>query len=988
MEDKTTERPSVSGGSSTPSQGSGRKRVGAEGAKNPRRGSGYHKERQMHIASYNARTLLSDQKMMELEEELKTIKWDIVGLSEIRRRGEDQITLKSGHLFHFRGEEDTSNGGVGFIIHRKHTQNIIKIDSISPRIIYLVLKINTRYSLKIIQTYAPTTTHSDEETENFYEDLETALHATPTYYTILTGDFNAKMGFKQDHAETAMGKYGYGERNERGQRLLNFLHQENLHVMNSFFDKKPQRKWTWISPDGNTKNEIDLIITNKKEIIKDVEVLNRFSIGSDHRLIRAKVRLNVKMERTRMILKPRKKKWIPPENNDKYEETLARHMQNLESDLGDIEQTSNKIIKALKETEKECCPAVTTRKEKLSQDTKELLNKRRQLTEKYDSNYTTLKELNKNIHRSIRRDVREANTSEITRVIEENKSLKVLRRYMNSTGNKKMYRIKSREGDITTDKMEILEVVESFYRELYRRDDENQDQPMPKITNQGSEEMPEVTTSEVKTALSEMKNNKSPGDDGVVIEAIKLGGNEIIQTLAKLFTECIYQGTTPSHWNNAVIVLLHKKGDITELTNYRPISLLSHIYKLFTKIITKRLEARLDFYQPREQAGFRSGYGTNDHLLVIKNLIEKSAEYNKPLALIFVDYEKAFDTINQQKMLIALTECRIDYRYTNLIKHIYQSATASVRLSEQETNKFSIQRGVRQGDTISPKLFTTLLEHTCKRAGLSEHGININGEKLSHLRFADDIVLIADRMDDATEMLEKLYHASLEVGLKINMTKTQIMTNLVLNRNVSIAGRDIEQTVAYKYLGHEIRLGRDNQTCELPRRIGLTWAAFGKLNYIFKSSLPVCLKRKTFNQCVLPVLTYGAETLTLTRKVVDKIRVTQRAMERQMLGVSLRDRIPNEEIRNRTGTIDAIERIATLKWNWAGHVARLSDNRWTRRIVEWRPRQEAFRSRGRPPTRWTDDLKRVSSNWMQDAQSRDRWKRLRETYVQQWTRMG
>lgn len=92
-----------------------------------------------------------------------------------------------------------------------------------------------------------------------------------------------------------------------------------------------------------------------------------------------------------------------------------------------------------------------------------------------------------------------------------------------------------------------------------------------------------------------------------------------------------------------------------------------------------------------------------------------------------------------------------------------------------------------------------------------------------------------------------------EVEIKINMSKIQ-MTNLVLNRKVSYVGKDIEQTVRYK---HEIHLGIDNQTCWLPYRIGLIWAAFGKLNY-------VC-KRKIFDQYALPVLTYIAERLPLTK---------------------------------------------------------------------------------------------------------------------------
>lgn len=308
----TKPRPSVSGSLNSTNQGSGRIGTIAEGAKNLRKRLGYHRRQQMQIASLNVRTLLSDQKLVELEEELKTIKWDIVGLSEVRRKREEQITLKSGHIFHYIGQTDASEGGVGFIIHKKHTHRIIEIKSLSTRVIYLTLKLNTRYSIKIIQAYAPTSTSEEEEIDTFYDNLNEALKECPAHYTLLIGDFNAKLGRRQDESENPLGNHGYGERNERGVKLLNFLQEHGLYSMSSFFDKKPQQKWTWISPDGKTKNEIDFIISNRKEIIHDVTTLNNFSIGSDHRMIRSRVSINTKYERIKMMRKTNNKKWTPP----------------------------------------------------------------------------------------------------------------------------------------------------------------------------------------------------------------------------------------------------------------------------------------------------------------------------------------------------------------------------------------------------------------------------------------------------------------------------------------------------------------------------------------------------------------------------------------------------------------------------------------------------------------------------------------------------
>lgn len=174
---------------------------------------------------------------------------------------------------------------------------------------------------------------------------------------------------------------------------------------------------------------------------------------------------------------------------------------------------------------------------------------------------------------------------------------------------------------------------------------------------------------------------------------------------------------------------------------------------------------------------------------------------------------------------------------------------------------------------------------------------NIDGKNLNNLRFADDIVLFSDNLEEMRLMLRDLQKVCGKVGLNINMSKTKFMTNLVPSCGLKIDGAEIQLVNRYVYLGHEVSISRDNQTCELKRRLTLSWAAFGRLKDVFKSDIPVNLKRMVFDQCVLPVMTYGSETLTLTTATAKKLRVTQRKMERSMLGVTLKDHIRNEDLR-------------------------------------------------------------------------------------------
>ncbi|CAK1580164.1 unnamed protein product [Parnassius mnemosyne] len=180
----------------------------------------------------------------------------------------------------------------------------------------------------------------------------------------------------------------------------------------------------------------------------------------------------------------------------------------------------------------------------------------------------------------------------------------------------------------------------------------------------------------------------------------------------------------------------------------------------------------------------------------------------------------------------------------------------------------------------SPKLFTAALEDAFKLLDWKGYGININGEYITHLRFADDIVPMAESLEDLSTMLNDLNSVSQRIGLKMNMDKTKIMFNVhVTPMPVVVRNTKLEVVDEYVYLGQIVRLGKSNFDREVNRRIQLDWAAFGKLRHIFSSGIPQNLKTRLYTQCVLPVMTYGTETWSFTAGRMRKLKVAQRAME-------------------------------------------------------------------------------------------------------------
>ena len=202
---------------------------------------------------------------------------------------------------------------------------------------------------------------------------------------------------------------------------------------------------------------------------------------------------------------------------------------------------------------------------------------------------------------------------------------------------------------------------------------------------------------------------------------------------------------------------------------------------------------------------YKKGYSTTDHLQALNQIIEKSNEYNLPLCIGFIDYEKAFDTVEHFAIFEALRKTNVNEIYINILQNIYNQATARVHLDKLVSTEFQIHRGVRQGDPLSPKLFTAVMEEVFKKAEISE-GVNVDGENLSNLRFADDVALLNETSKQMEKHMNNLNSESMKVGLKIHKGKTKYMTNYADSEDILIGQQKIEKVTEFKYLAQTTHL--------------------------------------------------------------------------------------------------------------------------------------------------------------------------------------
>ena len=291
----------------------------------------------------------------------------------------------------------------------------------------------------------------------------------------------------------------------------------------------------------------------------------------------------------------------------------------------------------------------------------------------------------------------------------------------------------------------------------------------------------EISLSEVLSSIRQLKCGKSPGPDCIGAEFYLNTATEISPILKDLFNRILDSGIFPSSWGRSILCPIHKSGPISDPGNFRGISLINTMYKLFSIILNKRLytwaeqNGKLD----EAQSGFRSGYSVVDNVFSLSAMIQKYlSRKGGRFYCLYVDFQKAFDKIQHQKLFISLLQKGIHGKYLRILKAMYSSLSATVRTSSGETNCFPCNVGTRQGDVSSPLIFALFINDLCTL--LREQcgdGIFITPdvEDIFCLMYADDVANCAETRVRLQRQINLIGEFCNIKEMKVNLNKTEII---------------------------------------------------------------------------------------------------------------------------------------------------------------------------------------------------------------------
>nr|KAG5710147.1 hypothetical protein BaRGS_006666 [Batillaria attramentaria] len=435
------------------------------------------------------------------------------------------------------------------------------------------------------------------------------------------------------------------------------------------------------------------------------------------------------------------------------------------------------------------------------------------------------------------------------------------------------------------------------------------------------------TKTEIIKAIKSLKSGKAAGPDGIPPEALKADIQTSTDMLHPLLRKIWESESVPQDW---------KKGHL-----------------VLTRIILERLKTALDKTLREEQAGFRNDRSCTDHIATMRIIIEQSLEWQTPLYSTFVDFQKAFDSVDREVIWKLMSHYGFPPKFVNIIRQLYEDATCQVIHDGKLTEPFTVRTGVRQGCILSPTIFLMVVDWVMRQATDGKRtGIQWTFSKqLEDLDFADDIALLSHKQQDAQEKLNRVAEEAEKTGLKINISKTEVMrVNHKQHDPIQLHQEDIKEVDKFIYLGSVV--SKDGGTDEdIKSRTNKARHAFRTLRPIWRSTaLSLRNKIRIFNSNVKSVLLYGSETWRTTKTGSHRLQTFINRCLRNILNIRYPLVITNQDLWERTRQVPIEQEIKKRKWGWIGHTLRKPTSNVTRQSLDWNP--QGKRKVGRPKQTW------------------------------------
>ena len=953
------------------------------------------------VCTFNVRGFKDENKQLNLVNDMDIRAIPVCAIQESKLCDTDVIQIKSdrGTIYNlYTSACDNKYHGVGFIVHNSHN---VKFNPVNNRICYITI-INSGEKTHIINAYAPTLPNSEKNPivrETFYEELQSVFELFNKRDIIFVcGDFNAKTGSEYEKYPDVMGRFGRGKANSNGEYLLEFAKNNHLILTNTTFQHKMSHITTWTANFNHTKtnkpvrNQIDYILINKQHryIVNDSRAYNNLYTSSDHKPVIAsltkkwfgKPNNDEKKEKPINVEKLR-----IPDNTHAYRELVADKINNFNNDaepqemwteIVDVCRTSAREVVGVKSKDKIPDNPRDIKIKELSEKQKRL-GKEKEASQDNEMRKKLQKERNqimKEIHDEVRFREEEKILEDI-REIEEakddsNRMYKAVRKSVRKKKQKLV--IKTKEG-LTCDAEEANKEITNFFKEMFHKDNTIDNFAEPKPFD------PPLSLAEVKKAVKSLKYNKSAGIDNLTSEELKMGPDELLQSITVLINKISSTGKYPEVLNHGILVPLQKPGKPKgPVGNLRPVILSTLLRKVIAICMLNRIAHKLygEANIPVTQAAYRPGRSTTEHVLSLKLLIEKALSAdNYEIIILLKDLTKAFDNVNRSKLLNILKSI-LNPDELHMIYILLNNTKLQIRYDGELGETFTSDVGVPQGDGLSPILFTLYLAKSLGPTSkylqqtLSDHcyasATHIPEKAKQKLQkrqttdhtysiqpstsFEDPDQLFTapepDKPPLSTHISDHNYslkppsfnlqqqYADDTCWASTDGDKIEHIMNTVSekfqNFNLScnptkdelyhITRTGSEEWKECKYLGSYF----DTLT-DIKSRKSKAMTAFTQYSHILtNTNLSLAIRNRLFNAYIRSIFLYNSELWSTNKKINNIIDTFQRRLYRKILQIKYPQVIRNTEVYRIFKEIPWSELIKQRRIKWIGHLHRLPED--------------------------------------------------------------